>query len=231
MFMPNTKVNFKSAAIASLPTSLAFQVLQIAYLNSQVWLTSYNAIYGSFAALPLFMIMCQVSWFITLYGSTWAYVDQNIHSFYYGKYYLNISRRYHDYLCALLSASLCRRFAEKQKPGTAEQLAYENGIHIRLINDILYELCRDGVLMEISNDEKGGVSSFAPAYDINKMTLGAVLTAVDREGEELEIGPNETAWASYLDNWSEIYSSEYWNRPLYLMKIEFSNKKNVENEN
>ena len=222
MFMPNTRVVFCSAAKAAIPASIAFQLLQFGYLHSQVWLTSYNAIYGSFAALPLFMLMCQFAWMIALYCSTFAYVDQNMHSFYNGKDYLNISRRYHDYLCVLMASSVCRRYAGGKEPGSADNLAREHLIHIRLVNDVLYELCCAKVLIEVANNEKDDVAVFVPAYDINQMTLKSVLDAVDKIGEELDFGKNEIVWNNYCARRTEILDSEYWNTPLHLLKIDFT---------
>ena len=219
MFMPNTKVNFGSALKAAIPTTIAFQILQYGYVHSQVWLTSYNAIYGSFAALPLFMLMCQFAWTLALFGSTLAYVDQNFRNFYYGKDYVQISRRYHDYLCVLFAASVCRRFAEKKAPGTADQLAEENLIHIRLTKDILYELCTVGILIEITNDEKDGDPVFIPAYDINQLTLAMVFAAIDKSGEELETGQDESAWKVYRHERENMYASAYWNQPLHLLHV------------
>ena len=219
MFMPNTKVKMSSALIAGIPTGLAFQLLQLGYVHSQVWLTSYNAIYGSFAALPLFMLMCQVAWMLTLYGSTWAYVDQNITNFYYGKDYVRISRRYHDYLCILLTASVCRRFALKEMPGTAEELARENELHIRLVNDILYELCRVKVLIEVSSDEKDENPVFVPSCDINRITIPMVFAAVDKQGGEFETGLNEEMWVIYREEREKMYASAYWDKPLHQLNF------------
>ena len=53
VFMPNTHVKFKNAIIPGILSGIAMQWLQYFYINSQIWMTSYNAIYGSFAALPL----------------------------------------------------------------------------------------------------------------------------------------------------------------------------------
>ncbi|MBQ2333615.1 MAG: YihY/virulence factor BrkB family protein, partial [Prevotella sp.] len=56
MFMPNTRVKFKDAVIPGILAGVAMQMLQFFYIHCQVFLSGYNAIYGSFAALPLFML-------------------------------------------------------------------------------------------------------------------------------------------------------------------------------
>ena len=73
IFMPNTKVKFKHALIAGILAGSAYQAFQFLYINSQLWVSKYNAIYGSFAALPLFLLWLQISWTICLFGAELAY--------------------------------------------------------------------------------------------------------------------------------------------------------------
>ena len=76
VYMPNTKVRFSSAIIPAILAGIAMQLLQLAYINSQIWVTGYNAIYGSFAALPLFMLWIQISWTICLFGAQLTYTNE-----------------------------------------------------------------------------------------------------------------------------------------------------------
>lgn len=76
--MPNTKVKFSCAVIPGILAGVAMQVLQLVYIHSQIWVTSYNAIYGSFAAFPLFMLWVQISWTICLFGAQLTYTNQNL---------------------------------------------------------------------------------------------------------------------------------------------------------
>ena len=78
VYMPNTKVRFSCAIIPGILAGIAMNLLQIAYIHSQVWVTGYNAIYGSFAALPLFMLWVQISWAICLFGAQLTYTNQNL---------------------------------------------------------------------------------------------------------------------------------------------------------
>ena len=78
VYMPNTKVRFSCAIIPGILAGIAMHLLQIAYIHSQIWVTGYNAIYGSFAALPLFMLWLQISWTICLFGAQLTYTNQNL---------------------------------------------------------------------------------------------------------------------------------------------------------
>ena len=81
VYMPNTEVSFSSAIVPGILAGIAMQVLQIVYIHSQIWVTGYNAIYGSFAALPLFMLWVQISWTICLFGAQLTYTNQNLKTF------------------------------------------------------------------------------------------------------------------------------------------------------
>lgn len=217
MYIPNTRVKFLSAGLAGVITGIAFQVLQWGYLNSQVWLTSYNAIYGSFAALPLFLLMCQIAWTLTLYGCTLAYVNQNFKSFYRGKENVVVSRRYHDYLCLRLASSICRRYAEKAPPYSAEELAEHHDVHIRLVTQILYTLCKIGILIETTSEEGAEKATYVPAYDINQLKTSDILNALDANGNELLNTNEEVSWATFCEERNEAHNNTFKDQPLHTL--------------
>ena len=224
MYLPNTRVRFMSAFLAGVITGVAFQLLQWGYLNSQVWLTSYNAIYGSFAALPLFLLMCQIAWTITLFGCTLAYVNQNFKSFYRGKENVTVSRRYHDYLCLRLASSICQRYAEKGAPYSAEELAERHDVHIRLVTQMIYMLCKVGILVETTSEESAEKATYVPAYDINQITAGEVLKALDADGNELLNAEEAQAWKAYCTERSAAQLSTFKNVPLHTLFAEGENE-------
>lgn len=76
--MPNTHVEWRCAIVPGIVAGIAMQWLQLFYVHSQLWVTGYNAIYGSFAALPLFMLWVQFSWTICLFGAQLTYTNQNL---------------------------------------------------------------------------------------------------------------------------------------------------------
>ena len=78
VFMPNTKVKLKFAIVPGILAGVAMQLLQYFYIYGQVLLSGYNAIYGSFAAIPLFMLWVQFSWTICLFGAELTYTNQNV---------------------------------------------------------------------------------------------------------------------------------------------------------
>lgn len=77
LFIPNTKIPFSTALFAGILSGTAYQGLQGIYLKFQVGIVKYNALYGSFAAIPLFILWLQISWLIFLGGAYLANAYKN----------------------------------------------------------------------------------------------------------------------------------------------------------
>ena len=184
IFIPNTKVKFSHAWLPGIIAGSAFQAFQYFYINSQIWVSSYNAIYGSFAAIPMFLLWTQISWTICLLGAEMCYISQNLSSFNFGKETANISRRYHDFICTIILAYICKRFAVGASAYTAEELSKEHKIPIRLTKKLLYELQDMKLILETSHDDKSDEIGYTPAIDINVLTVGMLLSRLDSTGSE-----------------------------------------------
>ncbi|MCA1744955.1 MAG: YihY/virulence factor BrkB family protein, partial [Bacteroidales bacterium] len=94
MLMPNTKVQFTSALFGGIIGGSLFLALQFAYITFQIGMSKYNAIYGSFAALPLFLIWMNSSWLIVLLGAELSFAHQNEKSYEFDTDTLRISDDY-----------------------------------------------------------------------------------------------------------------------------------------
>ena len=207
IFMPNTHVKPINAVVPGILAGFAMQGLQIFYIHSQMFLSSYNAIYGSFAALPLFMLWLQISWTICLFGAELSYTNQNLDYYDYDANTGEISHRYQILLNALLLSRICKRFANGQKPLTALELSKQTTIPIRIVNDLLFEQMQAGLIIEITADEKGETSCFMPAEDIKNLTLGAMIDRMESFGQ----------WKIDLDV-SKLFS-EQWGKAMELRSI------------
>lgn len=200
VFIPNTKVRLSHAILPGILAGSAFQAFQYFYINSQIWVSNYNAIYGSFAAIPMFLLWTQISWTICLLGAEMSYISQNLDAFSFDKETENISRRYHDFFCTIILAAICKRFEQIQVPYTAEELSREHRIPIRLTKRILYELQDMHLIYEAVSDEKGRDITYIPGVDINRLTVGMLLTKLDMNGSEDFKIDN----ARYPDSWKVL---------------------------
>ena len=182
VFMPNTHVKLKYAILPGFLAGAAFVGLQYFYINSQIWVSNYNAIYGSFAALPMFLIWAQISWCICLFGAELTYASQNVDVYNFEYDVRHASRRHNDFVTLLLLSTICKRFQEKgAKPYTASQLSHELSLPLRMVNDKLSMLVKYRWLS--SSVHEGKDECFQPACDLSQITVGAVLSQIYNYGE------------------------------------------------
>lgn len=80
-FIPNAYVKYGNALIAAIPAATAFTLVNYLYLETQVLVTRLNAVYGVFAAVPLFMVWINVGWYIILIGSELSYAFQHVDNY------------------------------------------------------------------------------------------------------------------------------------------------------
>jgi membrane protein len=184
VFIPNTRVKLRFAIMPGLLAGCAFQGLQYAYIGSQIWVSRYNAIYGSFAAIPMFLLWTQLAWEICLLGSQLSYVAQNLNNFAFSKETAHISRRYHDFLCLLVMSRICQRFEKGEAPYTAEALSDEHKIPIRLTKKILYELQDVHLLRETPSEDDEDNTAYLPSTDLIQLNVSLLLRRLNEAGSE-----------------------------------------------
>ena len=183
VFMPNTKVHLRSAILPAILAGTAMQWLQFFYIHSQIWVSSYNAIYGSFAALPLFMLWVQFSWIICLVGAELTYTMQNLEESAFMSDAKSMSHRYRMMLSALLLSLICKRFAEGRKPYTALELKLETNSPIRVTSELLYDMTQAHLILETyTTDEKGDDPVYLPAESLDNLSVGTMIDRLESQG-------------------------------------------------
>ncbi len=183
VFMPNTKVKLRCAIGPGILAGVAMQGLQLFYIHSQIWVSSYNAIYGSFAALPLFMLWVQISWNICLFGAELCYTSQNMEESAFRTETYEISPRYRLIMSMMLMSHICRRFEKGEKPYTALELKQKTNIPIRVAQELLYELTNMHMVSEVTSDEKGEESVYQPAEDLARLSVGLLIERYESAGK------------------------------------------------
>ena len=183
MFIPNTRVKFINAFGAAFVAGTAFQLFQFLYISGQIWVSKYNAVYGSFAALPLLLLWLQLSWLICLFGVELAAAGQNIESFRFEKDTRNISRRYKDFLTIMITGIIAKRFEKAEKPLTKPEISVKYKIPLRLTGEILDLLVKINIITETPSEHEL-VPAYQPALDINKISIGFLLGKIDISGAE-----------------------------------------------
>ncbi len=184
ILLPNTKVHFFNGLIGGFIAGCAFQFFQFVFISGQIWVSKYNAIYGSFAAIPLLLLWMQLSWLICLFGAELAYASQNVKKFSFERDSTNISRRYKDFLTLLIATLIIKRFVKGRAPYTADEISDTYRIPLRITTQILYFLTELKILIEVNYGNDDRVIYYQPALDVNKISVGFLFDKMDRFGSE-----------------------------------------------
>ena len=181
IFMPNTKINFVSGLIAGVAAGTIFVIVQKFYIIFQVGVAKYNAIYGSFAALPLFLVWLQLSWFIVLFGAELGFAHQNVEAYEFEPDRKRISPVFRKLLSLQVIHKLVRNFIQGEKPMTAPGISEALDIPIRLVHEILFDLSECGLATETTSEDEKEVA-YQPARDINEFTVSYILESLEKKG-------------------------------------------------
>ena len=212
--MPNTRVKWRNTILPSIITGTVFMAVEWLYVHYQIKLSAYNAIYGSFAAIPLFMLWLQISWCICLFGAQFCYANQSLQTYAFERISNELSRRYRDTLILLLMSRICKHFASGLKPFTAHRLATDTHLPDSLVDILLGELTDMQLLVEIHN-EHGEELRYLPAIDIHRITVGMVTRRIDSHGIE---NPS-FVWQTSMPEWDALRSLRNKNEDALLVDL------------
>lgn len=205
--IPNTKVQIKYAAIAGAVCAVAFQVLQLLFVNGQIYVTKYNAIYGSFAFLPLMLIWLQLSWLILLTGSVLAYSLQNVFAYNYLGDITDVSQSYRREIALVVTALVFRRFRRGRPPYTLYDLSRHYDLPMKLVSHSVESLRKAGILYIVADDkDRAGI---APAVEIDKLSVGELMRRLDAEGNSDFIPGFSEMYAPLLGRYRKAVSAAY----------------------
>ena len=182
MLIPNTKVKFKNALIAGVFTGTGFLILQWIFVSGQMYVSKYNAIYGSFSFLPLLLIWLQFTWVIILSGIAICYSSQSIYRFNFSDKINIISKDYRSKITLAMMAIIVRHFDNGNKAITLDDFTNKYDFPPRIANEIIEELVEAQLVSKtilIDKDEEIGLQ---PAVDINKLSIAYVLNRLDNHG-------------------------------------------------
>jgi membrane protein len=173
IIMPNAKVKFIPALISGIIAGTLLQGIQWLYIDLQFGISKLGAIYGSFAAVPLFIIWLQSSWIVVLLGAEISFANQNISRYEMESEALNISNFQKRALVLMMMHMIIRNFTLGEKPISATYIAANLKIPVRLARDILQDLTNSNLVSIIhENEEKERL--YQPAIDINRLTVSFV---------------------------------------------------------
>jgi membrane protein len=195
MIMPNTQVRFSSGIIAGVIGGTIYQMTQGFYISAQVLVSKYNAIYGSFAALPLFLIWLQLSWMIVLLGAEIAFAHQHVSHYTMATNYQKTSPDFRRRYAMLILRLAIRRFQNGEPPLTIDQMSRTLKAPFLLVEQLIEQLRQSRLIAAVKNEKNNGPCAYQPARDIQTITIASVMDALDKRGDSDLPAEHDTEFA------------------------------------
>jgi len=183
LVIPNTRVKIIPAVIGGFVAGAVFQLVQGGYVNIQILLSRYNAIYGSFAALPLLLIWIQLSWIIVLFGAQLAYAHQHVGRHAVSVDYSRISVSLRKKYALYIYRALVLRFRKGDVAQSMQELAEELDLSYGIVARTMDSLIHCGLVSAVVSDTQED-TGYQPARDINAIFVSDVLQALDKVGDD-----------------------------------------------
>lgn len=177
--LPNARVRFTSALTGGFVAGWLLLFAQAAYIYFQTNVTQYSAIYGSFAALPLFMIWIQINWFLLLLGVEISYACQTEEQNEFPLIASNLSDRLKRASAVWVAKVAIEKLKENQ-PITLEMLVKEKKVPYAVAEMALQMLVDAGILAQVV----GKKPKYLPLCDIHMLRISELIEALERRGED-----------------------------------------------
>ena len=157
-YMPNTKVNSKAALFGAVNAGVAYILCQSLLIESQLMMNNYSAVYGGFAALPIFLIWVQISWFIVLFGAQLCFVFQNGIRNIWELNFESLSLNNRNILLLKIANSCIDKFNSHKSAPSVHDLALELDLPPSLVQQLIVKLTEAKILAKIISTHSDEIS-------------------------------------------------------------------------
>lgn len=178
LFIPNTKVRINSALVGGVIAGTLWQAAQWGYIHFQVGVAKYNAIYGTLAVLPVFMVWLYASWIIVLFGVEVVYAHQHLGRLRQEVRVPSLSSAARERIALAAMVEIARAFFHDLPPWSAERLAERLDVPERILREILDRLADDGWVAAGCGDAPG----YLPARELEHIELAEFLASLRSQG-------------------------------------------------
>ena len=179
-FIPHVRVNFSGALIGGAVGGVMWQMAQWGYINWQIGAAKYNAIYGSFAQLPVLLIWIYISWVIVLLGSEVSYAWQNINSFVKQRYFGRATPFERQKIAVLMMIILAKRFNEARPLPAVQELSDALMAPAPLVSDLFNLLSKSGYTVQTNDTER---EVYAPAKALEEVRVLDIIGVVNMDAD------------------------------------------------
>jgi membrane protein len=169
--IPNKKVFWPAGLAGGILAGILFELAKRAYTLYATRTIAYSAIYGTMAAIPIFLIWIYVIWLIILFGAEVAYAWQNLDAHRRAVRHRDVCQCYREWLAVSITAHAVDAFGRGEAGPTAVSVRDQFDLPGPLAEEAIERLTTSGIL---TRSDRGCL----PARDPQKMTLADIMSAL-----------------------------------------------------
>ena len=178
--IPSTNVQRRYALIGGFVSAILWILLTEVYFSSNRALVNYQAVLSAFAQFPMILMWIYFSWAIFILGAEVTYAYQNEKTFAMERFAERASHAYREALGVRAMLEIGKRFEDSMDPFVVERAAERWNVPSRLLNEVLYEMGKAGLVQSSATDPV----SYQPAKPLDKIHLNEVQRVLRHVGED-----------------------------------------------
>lgn len=180
MIIPNTKIKFQSAFLAGVFSGTLIFLLQFGFFKFQKFLISYDAVYGSFAIIPVFLLWQRYLWSIILSGCHLSFISQNYYKYDYSLSPIKLSFYEKKLISLMIMHIFIKNFEKSQEKLSTDNISHKLKISINLTQNLIDYLVKIGLLTKIDSDDE--LSYYQPAFSTEEMDIHGITKKLENWG-------------------------------------------------
>lgn len=193
--VPNTRVRGPYALLGGIVAGLLWVLLSWTYVNFQIGLARYNAIFSAFAQFPMLLMWVYLSWIILLFGAELSFAYQNEKTFAMERFADGASYAYREALGLRAMVEAGRRFTEGLPGLGREKAAEEWNVPQRLLGDSLAHLEAGGFLRACATEPV----TYQPSRPLEKITVADIVSALREVGRDPSLFRDDATYKPFFD--------------------------------
>ncbi|BDG09445.1 hypothetical protein AMPC_25580 [Anaeromyxobacter paludicola] len=178
LILPNVRTRRLSCAIGALVAAVLWQVALVLYVQLQVGVSSYNALYSVLSALPIFLVWTYVSWLVVLVGAQVAASHQNEGLVRQRLRAQQADQALRETLAVVVGAHVAREFLRGGPWRAQARLSELVDVPALAIEETLQALVRAGLL---ARADVGGAVGYLPGRDLDRIRVSDLKDALRME--------------------------------------------------
>ena len=212
--IPNTKVSLFAAIPAGVLTAVVFLTLQSVYIFAQYTTANLNAIYGSLAALPLFLIWLNLSWIVVLAGAQLTFAIQNVTEYEILPEDGMLSQQQRYIYSMEIMEMLCCSYIAEQGGVSEDKLSEDLKLPIRTVRKLLFDLANGKLVAEIAPDQTTGNHLYQPAIPVHAVTPARIIATLEDLGRYDSLIQPDNKYVIFLEKMRKQLADSDANKPL-----------------